>query len=224
MNPSVTFLWLFHPPSTRLYQQITDGFAEWHPVLDGRRSLQGSRFCYDFIMQDELPDNCHIANVTFSAEHTVNLDLHCLVLLMVTSNTGGSFEACQLRSPASEVWALDKLHIVDEGWHVATAIISNACKAVSDGSFKAGQCTSAYMLQGFDSSRRIDEVNLIPASEEDSGPYHGELGGIAGILTVAKILCSLHDIQEGGIKIGSDGLSTFYNIKRPSPSSRHSSL
>lgn len=77
---------------------------------------------------------------------------------------------------------------------------------VSDGSFRAGICTSASFVSN--GVLQASSSNVIPGGPTDSSPYRGELGGIIGSLQLLDILDFLHP-KERDITIALDGASAL---------------
>lgn len=87
--------------------------------------------------------------------------------------------------------------------------------AVSDGSYKEGFGTSAWVIQGKDENHEARGVNVVPGHTTDQSAYRSKLAGIHGIVAFANQWCSLHDITEGSIEIGCDGISALEAIYLP---------
>ena len=77
--------------------------------------------------------------------------------------------------------------------------------AVSNGSFKDSQGTSAFIIEGSFTHRRLVGVNVIPVDETSQSPYRSELGCVARILECLHCICVAHDISEGKVEVGLDG-------------------
>ena len=88
---------------------------------------------------------------------------------------------------------------------VAEDIKNGTATAVSDGSFKNKNGTSAFLVCAKDDSQRIIGVNVVPGACKEQSAYRSELAGISGILMVLDILCKKFQITSGAIEIGLDG-------------------
>jgi hypothetical protein len=84
--------------------------------------------------------------------------------------------------PNSFSWAITEVNLDDNGFAIATALLQGTAIAVSDGSFKDNQGTSAFIIEGKSEVGRLVGVNIIPGETESQSPYHSELGGVAGVL------------------------------------------
>jgi ribonuclease HI len=88
---------------------------------------------------------------------------------------------------------------------IAEAIQDHTATAISDGSYKNDNGTSAFLVCAEDDSQRIVGVNAVPGSCKEQSAYRSELAGISGILLVLQILCTKFKIHSGSIEIGLDG-------------------
>ena len=127
--------------------------------------------------------------------------------------TAPTLEAAKALLSPDEAWAVEYIYSADNGYHVALEIISGSAIAVSDGSYKNDFGTSAFIMEGIHGKHRITGRNCIPGSPADQSSHRSELGGIVGIATALKLLCQVHDITEGKITIGLDGLSALNSCK-----------
>jgi hypothetical protein len=117
-----------------------------------------------------------------------------------------TIEEAILRLPASERWALHQTTHIDNGASLAAAIIRRNATAVSDGSYKDQLGTSATILRSpGDRSAAILSVNRVPGLPSDQSAYRSELAGVLASLLMVEIVCQLHDITDGAIKLGLDG-------------------
>ena len=108
--------------------------------------------------------------------------------------------------PSPDVWAAEILLSTDKGTIVAAAIRAGTAYAVSDGSYKENQGTSAFLLEGASGAKgRIIGMNAIPGDAKDQLAYQAELGGISGVIASVDCLCWLHQILSGTIQCCLDG-------------------
>jgi hypothetical protein len=126
-----------------------------------------------------------------------------------------SFEQVRQRRPSLDKWAIQEIIVTDEGEAMAQAIKNGTAIAVSDGSYKDGRGTAAFILEisdNFDEKGRIVGVNSIPGEKEDQSSYRGEIGGVSGIVETVDITCSRHSITSGAVKFGLDGEQAMKHI------------
>ncbi len=96
-------------------------------------------------------------------------------------------------------WAITEFDIEDNGAAIAQALIQGTAIAVSDGSFKNQQGTSAFVIDGKSAVGRLVGVNVIPGDADSQSPHRSELGGVAGILEALHGTCEAHGVTEGRI-------------------------
>ena len=68
------------------------------------------------------------------------------------------------------------------GGNVAAAILRGDARAISDGSYKDGHGTSAFVLHGDCPTKTINGRNVIPGKAAIQCAYRSELGGVTGII------------------------------------------
>jgi ribonuclease HI len=123
-----------------------------------------------------------------------------LLLTPVTSLT-------QLRhqEPKSNKWAIaDWDYSQTDLLELATDIQEGTASAVSDGSFKNCNGTSAFMLCLDRIENRIIGVNAVPGAADEQSAYRSELAGVSGIIHTLKLLCKKFQITQGSVQIGLD--------------------
>jgi hypothetical protein len=62
--------------------------------------------------------------------------------------------------------------------------------------------------------------NTAPGSPDDQDSYRGEVAGMAGVVTTAKMICRVHNIKEGSLEIGLEGdsaVKAVFVVKDPKP-------
>jgi hypothetical protein len=118
-----------------------------------------------------------------------------------------TFEQVRLLRPTLDQWAIQEITVTDNGLAMANAIKNGTAIAVSDGSYKNGRGTAAFILEisEFDKTGRIVGVNSIPGEKEDQTSYRSEIGGVSGVVETVGIVCELHGITSGAVQVGLDG-------------------
>jgi hypothetical protein len=114
-------------------------------------------------------------------------------------------ERLRILRPLDFRWAITEMSVNDNGTEIADALQEGTAVAVSDGSYKDAQGTSAFVIEGSSSVGRLVGVNVIPGEEESQSPYRSELGGVAGILEALHCMCVAHSITKGHVTVGLDG-------------------
>jgi hypothetical protein len=107
--------------------------------------------------------------------------------------------------PAGAAWAVRNLIGTDDGGAIAKAITEGTAIAVSDGSFKDAFGTAALVIEGPDSTNRLESTLVLPGLPKDQSPYRSELGGLFGIVVLVHLICKVHNITSGSIEVGCDG-------------------
>ena len=115
--------------------------------------------------------------------------------------------------PAGENWAI----LNASGVNLTTLagdIERGSAIAVSDGSFKDQFGTAAWRIEGQDadpvSKAWLEGSCVIPGLPLDQSAYRSELGGLYGIVTMAKLFCKVASITSGHITIACDGDSALW--------------
>jgi hypothetical protein len=94
-------------------------------------------------------------------------------------------------------WAIAEMDADDDGGAIAHALIKGTATAVSDGSFKNQQDTSAFIIEGASGEGWLAGVNV--------GACRSELGGVAGIVEALSGICEARGVTEGHVEVGLDG-------------------
>jgi len=92
--------------------------------------------------------------------------------------------------------------------HIAMAIITGTCLAMSDGSFKDSLGTMAWILMDTVKAKLFGSTT-VPGSAIDQGSFHRELAGIYSTICMANHVCKYYSIQHGSITFGCNGLSAL---------------
>jgi len=94
--------------------------------------------------------------------------------------------------------------------------------AVSDGSYRDGIGTSAFILHDGIPSEALWGVNAVPGSTQSQSAYHSELAGVMGSITIIWALCKIGKIQEGSTMIALDGQQAMMHASSDHPLPCHS--
>ena len=111
--------------------------------------------------------------------------------------------------PTGAKWVVSNWTGTDNGANIAAAIRQGTAVAVSDGSFKNEAGTAAFVLEGNNKRHRIEGVAEVPGQPSDQSAYRSELTGIFGIAVMITTICKIHNITEGSIEVGCNGLSAL---------------
>jgi len=80
---------------------------------------------------------------------------------------------------------------------------------VSDGSYKDGSGTAAWMIQDMVSKNIMSGMTIIPGHPSNQSTYQSELGGIFSIVAMTHNICKYYAITQGKIQIACNGLGLF---------------
>jgi len=114
-----------------------------------------------------------------------------------------------------------------QGDTIASAIRNNTALAVSDGSLKLGFGTSAFVIEGGDSTNRILGTNVVPGPIDEGDSHRCEVAGIYAVALIVKALSKQHDLHQGSITMACDNkqaLQLFDVEYLPDPSHRNFDL
>jgi hypothetical protein len=117
-----------------------------------------------------------------------------------------SLQALRLQEPKSNSWAIAEWDYSQTNLpELIQDIKAGTASAVSDGSFKNCNGTSAFMLCSERLENRIIGVNAVPGAADEQSAYRSELAGVSGSIHILKLLCTKFKIQAGSVQIGLDG-------------------
>ncbi len=210
--------WFYSPTEDRLYYNEGDNwlFYQRIPRRNGRPIFSKTG------IPTSVPSILHHATVYSKGNYWV-CSGHAPTYNDIETSYS-SFTDALAASPTSESWCFQSLDIPDDFNIIAEAIRNRSAVSVSNGSFKEGYGTAAWVIEGDDARGRLVGRAISPGSEQDQSPYRSELTGIyATMLTVQKI-CQYFNVTEGAIELGCDGMSaidrafsciTILNIEEP---------
>jgi len=124
-------------------------------------------------------------------------------------------------------WAFVNYNIHDNGKIMTEAIRRGLCEAVSNGSYKEGVGTAAWILTDSENLVNITGFTNIAGPHHIQRAYCSELGGIFSMVAMAILLCNYYHINHGHIHIVCDGLGPLqqcFGNYSPSPTTPHFDL
>jgi hypothetical protein len=107
--------------------------------------------------------------------------------------------------PANEAYRIREAYMTDGRKSFTKAVRQGATMVVSDGSFCDQTGTAAVILVYSDSTKQI---------REEMSAYSSKLAGHLAIQIFVQCLCSFHNIENGRITVGCDGLSALHQANR----------
>jgi len=121
--------------------------------------------------------------------------------------------------------AFCEVHMPDNGKSIMEAIQAGMCKAVSDGSFKDGISTAAWILQNPATLISLTGNTKIPGAFNDQSAYRSELGGLISLVLMIQQICQYYKINTGHVSIACNGLGPllqcFVKFQDPNPQAPH---
>jgi hypothetical protein len=129
-----------------------------------------------------------------------------------------------LKADHSLHWCIHKIAIKDEE-KLKEALRDRSAMAISDGSYKDSFGTASWTVGDPEIPDLISGLAVCPGNAKDMDSYRSELAGIYCIVAVMEKFCRYHNLLEGCIELGCDGLSALdsafkkgYNIFHDIPS------
>ena len=115
----------------------------------------------------------------------------------------------------TEKWAVSQWRCVDNGASMAQALQSHTAIGVSDGSQGDLHSTSGFILTRRTKWKKeckfanASGTNVVPGIPEEQDSYRAELGGLMGLMVMAKVICQVHAVTQGSLEVGLDGESAY---------------
>jgi len=219
VDPGIHWPWMFHEDTGTLYNKV--GPQQWRKYIPTFGIARAGRTFHDDEQTlDAPPRACRAATIYPSPiPHRVSLvsfSHHTFHPPDPTPIPTSVHEAIA-QLPAADQWALAEVNTVDNGAHIAAAIIRRKARAISDGSFKTAHGTSGFSFHGYDTTKQITGANQVPGAPDDQCAYRSELAGVVAIVTLLGVLCSFHSIEDGHLELGLDGESVIKRLTQKSP-------
>ena len=129
--------------------------------------------------------------------------------------------------PEPAQWALKYVWHSDNGATIADAIKRHSAIAVSDGSFKLGLGTAAFIIEADNHLHNIRGVNKVPGPIIDGDSHRCEVSGIYSTALIIEALCHINHITAGTITLACDNdasLKIFDTEYIPDPTDKNFDL
>jgi hypothetical protein len=198
--------WFYSAVEDRLYRKerwLWRAFPV-HRVRTSARLGSAKHRWSNELLRIPPPDLIH-ASVTVYPEWVVRVSTMDILPRPTAAASPRTVQDIRTRRHTSFSWAITELSVEDDGSIIAQALRDGTAIAVSDGSYKHGQGTSAFIIEGNTGAGRLVGVNVIPGESESQTAYRAELGGVAGILELLYCVCTAHSVTEGSVEVGLDG-------------------
>ena len=202
--------WFFEPNEERMYHRKEDSSVVYYPKTAGLSSRRAVLRFRNPLPAAEIPPTALPATVTLQRTQ-INLTGYA-------ETTIPSQEQHLPQSLAEHIattihkdarWAVAEFVANDNGNIIADSIRQGSCVAISDGSFKNSYGTACWSLQGDTDEGRIFGPCIVPGNKDDQSAYRSELAGLYGLVTMIEAVCHVHNIKEGKVEIGCDGIQAL---------------
>ena len=214
-NPRDSARCFLHHDSQRIYFRENPE-EDWEVFqANTRRIRKGTTFQEANIIATLLPEDAAPATVHFPSPTTAELLSFSTEPYFIPPPhppPPNSILEASLLLPPLQQWAVELLTSPDEGAHVAQAIASGTARGVSDGSFKEGRGTSAFVFHGSDPNLTVAGANFLPGTRETQSAYRSEAGGYYGALVATDVLRRLYNITTGSLQWKLDGESVISKL------------
>jgi hypothetical protein len=73
--------------------------------------------------------------------------------------------------------------------------------------------TASRVLEGADSTNRIEGSCVVPGYASDQSAYRSELAGLFGMAVILNVICKVHRIDKGNIELACDNESALLQVE-----------
>jgi hypothetical protein len=190
--------WWYDARSLRLYDVSVNPFGEFN--LTGRSNTRAASKTFTLMGHVQaIPNGAQPASVHEHSDHRIRL-------------TGiSNLLPFQPMDSNPFAWILDNIQLSPS--FIERTRQEKALVAVSDGSFKNGHGTTAWILYASESCNCIGRV-VVPGQSQDQSAYRSELTGLYAIAVSIFFLESQYHVQ-GKVIVGCDGLSALRQVSKP---------
>jgi hypothetical protein len=224
-NGSIPYsCWLYSPMLEEVYQKINgEQWMCWVRHHDSRRlhhtraasNLFIARQPVSYIPEDAVPASVH------SEGNMVRLSSCPSTMGTYPSDNRGAVSGTLFTSSSDKDLSLLGYYIYNI--HLHNGLI------VSDGSYREGKASFAFLAQPKKFQCDLGDVNLdqliygrghVDGSEHDTNAYRAELAGILSAITYTNRLCKDYKIAQGACTLCCDNMGALYasfGHKRPHP-------
>ncbi len=204
-----TWTWFYYEEDDQLYKREGLLWYCYEPKTVRRRRTQTRLYERNSTAIREVPmELLQLADITPIDDFIQLISTHPGYVHHPTSSirSDTSMEVLRQQQPKPDQWAIAEWdHQQSNLPQLVHDIRQGTASAVSDGSYKNDNGTSAFLLCAADVTNCIIGVNAVPGSPSEQSAYRSELAGVSGILLALKILCKKFDITSGSVEIGLDG-------------------
>jgi hypothetical protein len=157
-------------------------------------------------MADPPLEQLHIASVRARGGR---FRLVCHAPIAYPTTTSSNFTDYLRSQPKLLPWISHSIDLVNCD-QLLSCIRDGSAKAISDGSYKEGVGSAAWVITTNDFSPCMSSSVIPPGDAAEQSSYRSKLCGLYTILLILHNLCQFHCIPVGQITIGCDGLSALH--------------
>ena len=229
LSTSTPWKWYISSSEDRLYE-CTNNTWHFHSRYGGRSTRTGTSHYHRHsfpILGSEVPSDLKRTTIEVQGDKILSTGMADAIPPVRTAlPTGLDTHIASL--PPSARWALHTTNLVLSGPLVANAISQGICLGMSDGSFKDGFGTAAWILTDGTTAHRAHGEFIVPGLPSNQSSYRSELAGIYALVLAISTLCTHYKLMSGAVEIGCDGKEAlhrcFCSTFVPSPMHDHYDL
>ena len=226
--------WRYEEITNRIYERMEDGnWKIWSGINKRARTVRQGRFKPTDGHCDQINHLLPIARIErrprsniiyLNTSNGISTESQQYERDNLEEGSVESNDTPSIHSPSFEetldnttdkalMWALEELNLPrDQGKEIATSILANEGRCMSDGSLKDLFGTSAFTFLLKDRENGYVGRNRVPGQDLDQSSYRSELCGILGNIMMINAICKHHGITgEYTVKVGCDSESALWN-------------
>ena len=209
------WFWFYSEQQQKVFQRIGKKFGTYQLVdTTTTRTLRhtSSTFAKEKGTIELLPVDSVMATVELYDGFLTLSGIDTIAVCPPPTNndtiTEGSISQVLNNWPVEKQWFFKQCAFPpDNGKALAEAISSGTtCIGVADGSFKSPMSAASFSLASPLIPRQLHLIGSTPTpgKSSDQSPYRAELTGLLAVLLSVEIICKVHRISSGSIKVSCD--------------------
>jgi hypothetical protein len=206
-SPPTSWIWFYSPCTHLIYQKQGRLWRIWQRSSRGGTLGITPRYRYRYNTNGiSKPNGCIRATI-------VRQNANYLQLTGWKEHAND--EPFTLQNDNDTQWMLQDTQHNDNDLEICNHINNSSAKAVSDRSFLPHQNlgTAAWIIESPDSTIQYTGRIICPGPAKIQCAHRSELIGILGMILHIDKICKEHNIREGEIEIGCDGLGALNAIE-----------
>jgi hypothetical protein len=202
--PSTEWMWFFSNHTQLIYQRYGMLWRIWRRSSRAGQLGQTPRFTYETNGLHRPPHSVRATIIRQGPNH---------LILTGWSNHDNS-QPFAFHENCNTDWLLGSTSNPPNTASIRHSIENGSALAVSDGSFsdtrKAG--TAGWIIEDSNQAQQLRGTAQSPGSAEAQCSHRSELLGILGIICHINQFCSRHNITNGSVTIGCDGIGAIQSV------------